>query len=161
MPRHETSRNWTPWIIAVVLIALLIGLAYLLGGGSRKAPTGSGVDPYAAQLTLSNLHVSQATNFAGDQLTYLEGTIANHGDHTVTAITARVQFPNDTGDQPQVELVPFNLIRTTEPYVDTEPLSAAPLKPGASQDFRLTFDDVSPMWNQQVPAVQLREIQTR
>lgn len=155
---NSSDRNWAPWIVAIVLIALLVGLTYLVGGGRSNVKSTPTTDPYASQLTLSHLHVSQASNFAGDQLTYVEGTITNRGNRTVMAITARVQFPTDSGEQPQVELVPFNLIRTTQPYVDTEPMSAAPLKPGTSQDFRLTFDDVSPEWNQQIPQIQLENI---
>jgi len=158
---NRSERNWAPWIVTIVLIALLVGLTYLVGGGRSNVKTAPTTDPYANRLPLSHLHVSQASNFAGDQLTYVEGTITNRGNRTVTAITARVQFPTDSGDHPQVELVPFNLVRTTQPYVDTEPLSAAPLKPGTSQDFRLIFDDVSPAWNQQVPQIQLEDIATR
>jgi hypothetical protein len=35
------------------------------------------------------------------------------------------------------------LIRARDPYVDVEPVSASPLKPGGEQDFRLIFDGVS------------------
>ena len=54
-----------------------------------------------------------------------------------------------------METVPLNLIRMRQPYVDTEPVSAAPIAAGASADFRLIFDDVRPEWNQQAPEMHL------
>jgi hypothetical protein len=159
----NTERNWLPWIVAIIVVVLIAGLV-LLANGHREIETNSGastIDPYAAHLVLSDVHVSQASNFAGDQLTYVDGTISNQGDRTVTSITVRVLFPNDDGEQPQAEQVPLNLIRTRQPYVDTESVSAAPLKPGSSQDFRLIFDGVSALWNQEVPAVKFQSISTR
>ena len=47
----------------------------------------------------------------------------------------------------RTKLQPLKLIRTREPYIDLEPVSAAPLKPGDVEDFRLIFDAVSPDWN--------------
>ncbi len=158
-PGEHPERNWLPWIVAAVVIVVVVALGFFLGGGHRAANTAtSSVDPYAAQLTISHVQISQATNFAGDQLTYVDGTITNHGNRTVTAITVRVLFANDDGEQPQTERVPLNLVRTRQPYVDTEPVSAAPLKPGDSQDFRLIFDDISPLWNQQIPIVKIQSV---
>ena len=57
--------------------------------------------------------------------------------------------------------MPFTLIRTREPYVDIEPVNAAPLAPGASQDFRLIFEDISPMWNQQLPQIKVLNVGTK
>ncbi len=156
---RANERNWLPWIIALVAICLIVGLAFFFGR-PRQAPAGPAIDPYAAHLAISNVRISQASNFAGDQLTYVDGTISNRGDKTVTSVAVRVLFPNDVGEQPQVKQVPLMLIRTLQPYVDTEPVSAAPLKAGASQDFRLIFDDVTTLWNQQIPKVQIAQIST-
>jgi hypothetical protein len=57
--------------------------------------------------------------------------------------------------------MPLSLIRTREPYVDIEPVSAEPLKPGDTHEFRLIFDHVTPTWNQQYPTVQPVRVQTR
>lgn len=159
-PQRSEERTWLPWIVAAILITILVGLAFWLSGrrGSSSAPAAE--NPYASQLTIGNIQLSQATNFAGDQLTYIDGTITNRGERTVTAITVRVLFPNDEGEPPQAEQAPFNLIRTREPYVDTEPVSTAPLKPGTSRDFRLIFDDVSPLWNQQIPTIKIEKLTT-
>lgn len=159
-PDSHSDRNWMPWIVALCVIAAAIVAVLLLSHSSARS-TPQAPNPYAAQLAISNVHVSQASNFAGDQLTYVEGTIANHGNKTVTGIAARVLFATLDGDPPQAALVPFNLVRTTQPYVDTAPVSAAPLEPGTSRDFRLIFDSVPSSWNQQPPQIQLENIQTR
>ena len=54
--------------------------------------------------------------------------------------------------RPQVETVPLTLIRTHEPYVDTEPVSAAPIKAGEVREFRLIFENIGANWNQQTAA---------
>ncbi len=157
------ERDWLPWIAAVIAIVFVVGMALLVGGhrGPPAGSTASAIDPYAAHLILSDVHASQASNFAGDQLTYIDGNISNRGDRTVTSITVRVQFPNDEGEPPHTEKVSLSLIRTRQPYVDTEPVSAAPLQPGSSQDFRLIFDHVPASWNQQVPQVKVQNATLR
>jgi hypothetical protein len=45
-----------------------------------------------------------------------------------------------------------------EPYIDTVLVSAAPLKSGAQQDFRLNFDAVSPDWAGALPEVQIQHV---
>jgi len=57
--------------------------------------------------------------------------------------------------------VPLMLIRTREPYIDTEPVSAAPLKPGDDREFRLTFETVAENWNTQMPEVRIIETSSR
>jgi hypothetical protein len=56
---------------------------------------------------------------------------------------------------------PVSLVRSRDPYVDTQTISAAPLPPGKSQDFRLVFDNVSPMWNQAPPQLRIADVGTR
>ena len=99
--------------------------------------------------------MSEASNFAGGKVTYLDGKIANHGTQTLTAITVQVAFRNDLKEIAQKETLPLSLIRTREPYVDTQPVSASPLKPGGESEFRLIFDSLAPDWNQQYPEVRV------
>jgi len=128
----------------------------------RPAANSNGVvDPYAKFVVLGNVQVSQASNFAGDQLTYVDGTIENRGNRTITSMTLQAAFPNETGDAPQILQAPLSLIRSRDPYVDTQPISVAPLPPGKSQDFRLVFDNVSPMWNQQPPSLRIVDLRSR
>jgi hypothetical protein len=66
-----------------------------------------------------------------------------------------VVFQNDEGLAPQIDTVPLTLIRMRQPYIDTEPVSAEPLKPGDDREFRLIFETVPQNWNTQMPEVRV------
>ena len=51
--------------------------------------------------------------------------------------------------------MPLTLIRTKDPYIDTQPVSANPLKPGDDREFRLTFETIPDNWNTQMPEVRV------
>jgi hypothetical protein len=53
------------------------------------------------------------------------------------------------------ETQPLRIIRTREPYIDVEPLAAAPLKPGDAADFRLVFDRVPDQWDGAFPDLRI------
>ena len=151
-------------VIAAVAVAILVTALVLAGRHSQPGMPSRRVLPaavYAPNLVLSNLQMSESTSMSGGKQTYIEGHIANHGRSTVTAITAQAVFANDAAMPPQIETVPLNLIYMREPYVDTRPVSASPLAPGAESDFRLIFDDVSDNWNQQLPRIDLTRVTAR
>ncbi len=154
--------SWLPWAIAGVAIALSLGLIIVLGGHRASLPlTGPGLappDPYAANLEVGDVKMSEASNFAGGKVTYLDGKITNQGDRTLTGVTVQVAFRNDLKEIAQKETLPLGLIRTREPYVDTQPVSASPLKPGEEREFRLIFDSIAPDWNQQFPEVRVIQV---
>jgi hypothetical protein len=156
---EKQDRSWMPWIVALVAICFGLGVVYWLG--RPVVYSGSSVDPYAKNVVLGNVQVSQASNFAGDHLIYVDGTIENHGNRTITSMTLQASFPDQTGDAPQILQAPVSLIRSRDPYVDTQPISAAPLTMGQRKDFRLVFDNVSAMWNQQQPSLHIVDITTR
>lgn len=157
------SRSYLPWIIAGAVVVLVIGTLIALTGHRTPpvSPGGAGlaaVDPYAANLPITDLKMSESSNFAGGKVTYVDGHIANKGDKTVSAITVQVAF-RDFGNQlVQKDTMPLTLIRMREPYVDTQPVSAAPLKPGAESDFRLVLDQVAQDWNGQYPEVRAIQV---
>ena len=107
---------------------------------------------------MSQFAMSESTNLSGGKLTYLDGHVSNSGSRTVAGVTVQVVFQNDEAMPPQIYTVPLTLIRMKEPYIDTEPVSADPLKPGDDREFRLTFETVPANWNTQMPEV--RVIQT-
>jgi hypothetical protein len=162
----QPSRESTPWLIwAIAAVAILLGVGALIlfGGHRAAAPLGAGPglappDPYAANLVISGLKMSEASNFAGSKVTYLDGQITNQGNRTLTAVTVQVAFRNDLKEIAQKETLPLSLIRTHEPYVDTQPVSASPLKPGEPREFRLIFDSVAADWNQQYPEVRVIQV---
>jgi len=155
--------SWLPWAIAGVVIAAGLGLLIAFGGHKTSTPlaTGPGLapaDPYAASLAITDIKMSEATNFAGGKVTYVDGKITNQGGQTLTAVTVQVAFRNDLKEIAQKETLPLSLVRTHEPYVDTQPVSASPLKPGEQREFRLVFDSVAADWNQQYPEVRVVQV---
>jgi hypothetical protein len=164
---HQTreATSWMPWIIATTVVILGLGILVIAGGRSATdSALGTGMapaDPYAAKLSINGIKMSEATSFSGAKVTYIDGQIANSGDRTMTAITVQVGFHNDVGQFAQRLAVPLNLIRTREPYVDTQPISAAPIEPGQTRDFRLIFDTVPAEWNQQIPEIRIISVRSR
>jgi hypothetical protein len=147
------------WLIAgAVVLAVLGGL---LLAGHRKSPVVTGVqpaDPYASSLPLSQLQMSESTSLSGGKSTFIDGHIRNTGSAAVTGVMVQVLFSNQEQMPPQVETLPLALIRTREPYVDTQPVSAAPLKPGDEREFRLIFESIPANWNMQMPEIRVIRI---
>jgi hypothetical protein len=166
-PTPAEKRNWLPVAIAIGVAVLALLLVVLLGHHASRPSTASATsgpapaDPYAGMLELSNIHMSESENFAGGKVTYLDGQITNRGNKTVTGVLVQVTFNNDLGELPQRMTVPLNLIRAHEPYIDTEHVTADPLVPGASKEFRLIFEGVTPIWNQQMPQGQVSHVDTK
>jgi hypothetical protein len=157
--------NWLPILAALIIVLAVVAGLTLFGGHSQpQQPTHAGLepaDPYAASIHIGNVKMSEAANFAGSKLTYIEGQLTNNGNKTLTAVTVEVAFRNELGEIAQKETLPVMLIRAREPYVDTEAVDAAPIKPGAEADFRLAFDHVADDWNQQYPEVRIIRVAGR
>ena len=159
----EPERNTAvSWIIAAAVVLLVLGGFFLTSHRKAAAPnTPLAAAAYSSSLVITDLKLSESSALSGVKVTYIDGMIRNDGQKTVTAATAQVQFGNDEQLPPQLESVPITLIRTHEPYTDTEPLSAAPLQPGQQHEFRLIFENINSNWNQQLPLIRITEVSTR
>lgn len=146
---------------AVVLVAAALVVVVLQHGKSAigVAPVNAAADPYAANLPLTDLKMSESGNLAGGKVTYVDGHIVNKGSRTVTGITVQVLFRNPAHEVAQNEAQALKIIRTREPYVDVEPVAATPLKPGEERDFRLIFDTVTPDWDGAYPQLRILHVQ--
>jgi negative regulator of sigma E activity len=164
-PAEPRERNWLPLVVAaaVVLIVAAVVVLVLQHGNpqSQVTPISAAPDAYAASLPMTDLKMSEAANFAGSKVTYLDGHISNTGSRIITGITVQVLFRTFAHEVAQNETQPLKLIRVREPYVDLEPVSVAPLKPGDQQDFRLIFDAVSPDWDGAYPEVRVIHVETK
>ncbi len=145
--------------VAVAAVVVVIAIVAMLVVGRHGSGAGNGA-AYAANLELTNLQPSQSESLSGGRSTYLDGRIVNHGNQTVTGATVQAVFGADGGTA-QTLTAPVSIIRTRQPYVDTQPLSAAPLAPGASVDFRLIFEGVGDSWNQKTPTLQIVQVSTK
>ena len=157
-PPERRERNWLPLGIAAGLVLLVVAAGLVLSGrhkGLEVTPANAAQDAYAPQLAISNVAMSESSNLAGGKVTYIDGHIANHGDRTVTGIAVQVLFHSYTHQVAQNDTVPLQVIRMREPYIDTAPVGAMPLKPGVEQDFRLIFDRISPEWAGEIPDLKI------
>jgi hypothetical protein len=154
-PDH--SRRFIVVAIAAVVGVVLIA-AFLLREPTRSAPQ---IPPYAAKVKFSDLKMSQAQNFVGASVTYIDGSVSNTGDKVVSHAVARVTFKDSYGQVAQIEQVPIKLLQTSGPYPDTVDLSVAPLAPGETKPFRLIFEHVSEQWNQAYPELQITDVNLR
>lgn len=151
-PDH--SRRFIVVAIAVVVGLVLIA-ALLLRAPVKTAPK---IPPYAAKLQISDIKMSQAQNFVGAIVTYIDGNIANLGDRIVTHAVVRVTFRDSYGQVAQIEEVPIKLLQTSGPYPDTVDLAAAPLSSGDTKPFRLIFEHVSEQWNQASAELKITDV---
>ncbi len=160
-PEEPTSR-WRPIVIAAVIVALI---GVLIWFASRKsssaAPQPAAEAPYAANLKISNLHLSTAENFVGGRVTYLEGTIANTGDQTVTGAQVETIFRNMLGEIVDRQTQPLRVASSPLGNPDWVALSIAPLVPNKTATFRLTFEHISADWNQGYPELKFVSMTTR
>jgi hypothetical protein len=164
-PVETRERNWLPLAIAAAAVLLVAGaVIFVLDRGKGTAtvtPVSAAEDPYAASLPISNVVMSESSNLAGGKVTYIDGHIANSGKRTVTGITVQVLFRDVAREVAQNETQPLKLIRTRDPYVDLQSVSADPLKPGDERDFRLIFDAVSGDWDGAYPQIRLIHVDAR
>jgi hypothetical protein len=150
------------WTVAGLAVLVVIGVLVMMG--RHKAAVPATVQPlaaYAGNLPLSQLAMSESTSLSGGKSTFVDGHIQNTGSETVTGITVQVLFRNEEAMPPQIETLPLALIRTREPYVDIQPVGAAPLKPGDGRDFRLIFEAIPTNWNGQMPEIRAISVEAK
>lgn len=148
-------------ILAAVsgVIAVTLVVAFLLREPPKTAKT---VSAYAANLKFSDFKMSAAENFVGSTVSYIDGTITNSGDKTVTRIVLEVVFKDELGQVAQDDPdVPVRVLKTSGPYPEAVDLSVSPLGPGESLPFRLTFDHISAQWNRQYPEIRITDVTTK
>ena len=151
------------WAVAGVVVLLIVGILIF---ATRKPSTGAAntlqpLADYSPSLSISQPAMSESENISGGKYTYIDGHIRNNGSQTVSSITVQVVFKNDMQLAPQIDTVPLALIRTHEPYIDTQPVSASPLKPGDDREFRLIFETIPLNWNQEMPEVRVTGVETK
>jgi hypothetical protein len=159
-PQTE-ERNYVPMIIGAALVVAVIALAAFLG--RSKGPTANTVDPHAANLVASDMKLSQADNFVGSRVTYLDFQLTNKGTQTVTGGRVEATFHNTLNEVVQQETVGLRVLVPNQlgGYPDLVDLSMAPIAPGASRTIRVTLEHVSGDWNQSAPDLRFVGIQLK
>jgi hypothetical protein len=150
----DSSRRIIFIAVAAVIVIAVVG-AFLMRGQPKGA---SGPPPYAANLKLSDFKMSAAENFVGATVSYVDGTVTNTGNKTVTHVMVEVNFKDDMGQIAQREDIPLQALNTAGPYPEAVDFRVMPLAPGQSQTFRLTFEGISAQWNHQYPDIQVTDV---
>jgi len=151
-------------IAAGVIVVAAVVVIFMMERGKGPAPVtpiAAPADPYAASLPVTDVKMSESSNLAGGKVTYIDGHMTNNGNKTVTGISMQVLFRNAANEVAQNETQSMKWIRTRDPYVDLEPVSAAPLKPGEGRDFRLIFDAVTGGWNGVYPDLRIVRVDAK
>src|ERR1700741_3356462 len=137
----ERQTNWRAIGVGVGVVLVIVLILFLISRSEKKASTGP--PPYAAKVKFSDLKMSAAENFVGATVSYVDGTVTNAGLQTGTHVVVEVIFKDSMGQLAQRETVPLRVLRTSGPYPEAVDLNAAPLPPGQSKPFRLTFEGIS------------------
>jgi hypothetical protein len=154
-PRESSVR---PILIGIVVVGIVIGIFALIFRADQKNPVVRPV--YAASLKFSDMKTSAAQNFVGATVSYIDGSITNTGDKTVTHAVAQITFKDDMGQTAQREELPIRVLRTGGPYDEAVDLNLSPLAPGQSRPFRLTFENISAQWNHAYPDLEITQVNT-
>jgi hypothetical protein len=152
----ERETNWRAIGIAIGIVVVIVAVLFLISRSQQKAP--SGPPTYAANIKFSDLKMSAAENFVGATVSYIDGTVTNTGNQTVTHVVAEVTFRDSMGQLAQREPVPLRVLQTTGPYPDAVDLSISPLAPGQAKPFRLTFEGISAQWNHEYPEIKVVDV---
>jgi hypothetical protein len=155
----KEASSLRPILIGIVGVGIVVGVLALILRSQQPKP--SAPPAYAANIKFSDLKASAAQNFVGATVNYLDGTVTNAGDRTVSHATLQITFKDDMGQTAQREEAPVRVLRTGGPYDEAVDLSTSPLAPGQSQPFRLTFENISAQWNHAYPDIQITQISTR
>ncbi len=158
--QNEGSR-WRPVLIAVGIIVIIGALVWMLSRNAAAPPATAATPAYAADLPISDLHLSAATNFVGGRVTYIEGKLTNTGNQTVTGAEVETIFRNTLGEVVDRQTQPVRVQAAPLGNPDWVGLSMAPLAPGKTFEFRLTFEHISADWNQGYPEIKFVSVTTK
>lgn len=152
----DRNSSWLPIVFGVVLVVIVVVIASLLLRTDAKIANAP--PAYAANIKFSDLKMSAAENFVGATVAYLDGTVTNAGDKTVTRAIVNVTFKDSLGQIVQADDVPLRILQTSGPYPEALDLAVASLAPAQSKPFRLTFEHVAADWNHEYPALRVTDV---
>jgi hypothetical protein len=156
---EKRSSNLGPILAGLALVIVVVGIAaFLLRTDTKIA---NAIDPYAANIKFSDMKMSAAENFVGSSVTYLDGTVTNTGDKTVSRAMVEVTFKDSLGQVVQSENVALRILQTSGPYPEALDLSVVPLAPAQAKPFRLTFEHVTADWNHEYPELKVTNVSVK
>jgi hypothetical protein len=155
-PQESSLR---PILIGIVIVGIVVGVLALIFRAQQNKPAAP--PAYAANLKFFDMTTSAAQNFAGQTVSYIDGSITNNGDKTVVHAVVQITFKDELGQTAQRDELAIRVLRTGGPYDEAVDLTLSPLAPGQSKPFRLTFENISAQWNHAYPDLQITQVSTR
>ena len=155
IPSEERSRLPLAFLAGIVIVALLVGGAVLLGryGGpsdsepEKPLPMGPAEQAYAGQIHFLEPKMSRAANFLNQEVTYVFFTLENVGDRKIRQIEVTVEFHD-----------PFNQVVLRDKQRLFLP-TAPPLLPGQQRDVQIPYEHIPAQWNMVFPSIRVTGLQ--
>jgi hypothetical protein len=150
---HRNDRGVSTWIIIVCVALALAALAALWVARQRAiAPEPASAGPphptlnaeqtaQLAFLVFSDPHMSAAQNFLGNTVTYLDAQVTNQGAKTIRLLDVELNF---------VDTLRQVVLRETAHALTAR---GAPLAPGGTRAFRVSFEHMPDDWDQAPPTI--------
>jgi hypothetical protein len=153
---QSEPRNWTPLIVGFVLVLAVVAIFAILGRGKKEVATSA--DPYSPMLVVEQARLSQADNFVGSTITYIDLTVRNHGERTVVGGVVQAVFRDTLGQSVQTETLPLRALlpQALGGADEAGDLARAPLGPAQTRILRLTVEHISSQWNRAQPELEFR-----
>jgi hypothetical protein len=157
-PRLETklggedrSHIWISLAIGAAAVVVLLGLVILLSRGKPSAGPasaealsfGPAEQAYAQRMRFTDLQMARAANFLNQEVTYINGVVANDGVRRVLAVDVAVDFHDVSG----------NVMLHESRRLVSGPNSA--IEAGQRHSFQLAFEAVPDAWNQYYPDLKI------
>lgn len=160
-PSPDQKRNWIPMLVG--LFAIVVAVGAILIFLRPKSQDGTGPNPYAVQLKLSDIKLSAAENYMGGTVTYLDFSITNTGDQALVGAAVHAEFKNTLGEIVQKETLPLHVLVENQlaGYPDLVDMSRAPIGPGQTKPVRITLEHISDDWDRSYPALQLVDLKLK
>src|ERR1700681_402077 len=121
--RQESSLR--PILIGIVIVGIVVGVLALIFRAEQKKP--AALPAYAANLKFSDMTTSAAQNFAGQTVSYIDGSITNTGDKTVIHAMVQITFRDELGQTAQRDELAIRVLRTGGAYDETAHVTLSPL----------------------------------
>ena len=150
----QIEKKGSPIVGVIVLVVALVGgtAGWFLYQRSLDETASQPELSEEARAYLPNLALSEDTGMTakddalGQTLLEITGSITNNGDRVCDVVEVNVVFREVNG---------IEIDRQRATIVDRR---TGPLEPGATQDFRMAFDNVPQDWNQAFPSLFISQI---
>jgi hypothetical protein len=136
---------FTAGLVIVLILAVCVVLISRHSKSSHPAPTGvklpfgTAEQAYTPNIHFDNIKLAKATNFLGEEFTYVQFNLTNSGQQPVQSLTINLMFYD-----------PFKqvVLRDSEQLIGT---ADQPLGPGQTRGLQITLGGIPAEWNHENP----------